>query len=127
MASAASPAPGAQPEQTIQMGRRLYRGIAFALLVGIAGALLSAVPALFVQSVFVVENERCLEAQQSPATQQQGQDCAEMLADAPVWLPLAVVAGGAALGVVGGFAYGFIAPKPAARRGAELEGRWLPF
>ena len=127
MASAATPAPGGQPEQTIQMSRRLYRGIAFALLVGVAGALLSAVPSLFVQSVFVVENERCLEAQQSPVTSQQAQDCAEMLAEAPVWLPLVVLAGGAAIGVIGGFTYGFVAPKPAVRRGAEYEGRWLPF
>src|SRR5690606_27735541 len=49
--------------ETLRMGRRLYRGIVFALFVGIAAAALSAVPSLFVQSVFVVESERCADAQ----------------------------------------------------------------
>ena len=49
----ARPAPG--------IGRRLYRGFAFALIVGLAGAGLSGVPALFIQSIFVGEAQRCIE------------------------------------------------------------------
>lgn len=126
MASSATPASGAGPD-TIQMGRRLYRGIMFALLIGLAGAALSAVPSLFVQSVFVMEAQRCAELQQHDiaTTGSIQTDCAEVLAESnsPTWLPLAVLAGGAAIGAAGGFGYGFIAPRPARRD----ERPWLPF
>ena len=110
------------------MGRRLYRGLAFAVMVGLAGAAVSAVPGLFLQSVFVGETQRCLEAQRKDIAVggEIVTDCAEGLADAPVWLPVIMVAAGAAVGVVGGFGYGFFQPP---RRGgaAEREKAWLPF
>ncbi|MEX2431675.1 MAG: hypothetical protein WD645_07135 [Dehalococcoidia bacterium] len=124
----ANPDSSPQPS-TLRMGRRVYRAIAFALLVGLAGAALSAVPSLFVQSVFVVENERCLEAQQQDiaATGSVQTTCGEALADAPVWLPLVVVIGGAAMGAAGGFGYGFISPKSAPRFKGPADLPWLPF
>jgi hypothetical protein len=127
MASSASPASASGPEG-IPIGRRWYRGIAFALLIGFAGAALSAVPSLFVQSVFVMEMERCSELQrQDVATYGEVRtDCGEVLADAPVWLPLVVLAGGAAVGAAGGFGYGFISPRSPSRQRQD-ERPWLPF
>ncbi|MEX2599826.1 MAG: hypothetical protein WD533_09250 [Dehalococcoidia bacterium] len=116
-------------QETIQMGRRLYRALAFMLLVGLASAALSAIPSLFVQSVFVMETERCGEAQRQDvaASGSIQTDCGDALADAPVWLPLVVIAGGGIIGAVGGFGYGYISPKPAPKAYREGERPWLPF
>ena len=40
-------------------GRRLYRAVVFALIVGVVGAGLSVVPGLFVQSIFIGNAQRC--------------------------------------------------------------------
>ena len=119
--------PEARPVPGI--GRRLYRGFAFALIVGLAGAGLSGVPALFIQSVFVAEAQRCIEAIE---TADAGGDvtltCPDQFTDPPVWLPIALVAGGGALGAAGGFAYGMVAPGRRARGSAPpAEPPWLPF
>lgn len=110
------------------MGRRLYRGLAFAVMVGLAGAAVSAVPGLFLQSVFVGETQRCLEAQRKDVAVggEIVTDCGEALADAPVWLPVLMVAAGAVVGFVGGFGYGFF--QPSLQGGAaKREEAWLPF
>lgn len=120
---------GPEGPDVIRMGRRVYRGIAFAILVGLAAAGLAAVPSLFVQSIFVVEAERCTEAQQRDiaATGQVQTDCGDFVASAPVWLPIAVVVGGAGVGVLGGFAYGFVSPSSIPRTPRGVERPWLPF
>ena len=91
----AHPAPG--------IGRRLYRGFTFALIVGMAGAGLSGVPALFLQSIFVGEAQRCIEAIE---VAEAGGDviltCPDEFTNPPVWLPVIMVVGGAALGATGG-------------------------
>ena len=121
--SGAGPAPSPPA-----MGRRLYRGLAFALMVGVAGAAVSAVPGLFLQSVFVGETQRCLEAQRKDiaVSGEISTDCAEGLADAPVWLPVVMIAAGGAVGIAGGFGYGFFQPSLRGRA-AEREEAWLPF
>ena len=126
MSAAAAPSPPAPPSAAIS--RRIYRGLAFAVMVGVAGAAVSFVPGLFLQSVFVGETQRCIEAQQKDIAVggEIVTDCGEALADAPVWLPLVMVAAGGAVGVVGGFGYGFFQPSLRGRA-AEREKAWLPF
>ena len=119
--------PEARPAPSI--GRRLYRGFAFALIVGLAGAGLSGVPALFLQSVFVGEAQRCIEAIEIAEA---GGDviltCPDEFTDPPVWLPVIMVAGGAALGAAGGLAYGIASPGRRARSSTRAEEPpWLPF
>lgn len=110
------------------IGRRLYRGIAFALIVGLAGAGLSGVPALFLQSVFVAEAQRCIEAIEAAEA---GGDvtltCPDQFTDPPVWLPVIVFAGGGAIGAVGGLFYGVLSPGRRARERTPAERPWLPF
>ena len=115
------PAPG--------IGRRLYRGIAFALIVGLAGAGLSGVPALFIQSIFVAEAQRCIEAiEKAEAGGDVTLTCPDQFTDPPVWLPIAIVAGGGALGAVGGLGYGVLSPGRRSRGSAPApQPPWLPF
>ena len=117
----------ANSPRRLTLGRRLYRGFAFAVIVGLASAALSAVPALFIQSIFVAEAQRCIEAIEMAAG---GGDvelrCIDGFTDPPVWMPLAVVAGGAAIGVAGGMGYGLMPPRPRQPRGMG-ESTWLPF
>ena len=117
----ARPAPG--------IGRRLYRGFAFALIVGLAGAGLSGVPALFIQSIFVGEAQRCIEAiEMAEAGGDVTLTCPDEFTDPPVWLPVIMVVGGAALGAVGGLAYGIASPGRRARGSTSpAESPWLPF
>lgn len=121
-----STAETAPPELTL--GRRVYRGLAFALMVGVVGAAVSAVPSLFIQSIFVGEAQRCIEAQRKDVAVGGVvvTDCAEALADVPVWLPVGMVAAGAVVGVAGGFGYGFVRPSVRGRA-AERQQAWLPF
>lgn len=118
-ATAGPPAPSA--------GRRLYRGVAFAVFVGVAGAALSAVPALFVQSIFVSELQRCDEAiRRVEAGGEAPLNCIDEFRDPPVWLPPSIVVGGLVIGALGGFGYGFAAPRgPKGREGPDAQ--WLPF
>ena len=117
----ARPAPG--------IGRRLYRGFAFALIVGLAGAGLSGVPALFIQSIFVGEAQRCIEAiEMAEAGGDVTLTCPDEFTDPPVWLPVIMVVGGAALGAVGGLAYGIASPGRRVRGSTPpAESPWLPF
>ena len=120
--------PAAGPQAPPSAGRRLYRGVAFAVFVGVAGAALSAVPALFVQSIFVSELERCEEAiRRVEAGGDAPLNCIDEFRDPPVWLPPSIVAGGLIIGALGGFGYGFAAPRgrPGSREGPESP--WLPF
>ncbi|MCY4582691.1 MAG: hypothetical protein OXE50_07840 [Chloroflexi bacterium] len=110
------------------IGRRLYRGIAFALIVGLAGAGLSGVPALFLQSIFVGEAQRCIEAiEKAEAGGDVTLTCPDLFADPPVWLPVVLVGGGAAIGAAGGFAYGVLSPGRRGRDRTRPEPPWLPF
>ena len=120
-------APEAHPAPSI--GRRLYRGFAFALIVGLAGAGLSGVPALFLQSVFVGEAQRCIEAiEKAEAGGDVTLTCPDQFINPPVWLPVIMVTGGAALGAVGGLAYGVASPGRRARGPRPSEQPpWLPF
>ncbi len=117
----ARPAPG--------IGRRLYRGFAFALIVGLAGAGLSGVPALFIQSIFVGEAQRCIEAiEMAEAGGDVTLTCPDEFTDPPVWLPVIMVVGGAALGAAGGLAYGIASPGRRVRGSTPpAESPWLPF
>lgn len=112
---------------SLSAGRRLYRGVAFAVLIGLAGAGLSAVPALFVQTIFVSELQRCEEALRRAEADDEAPLCVDEFRDPPVWLPLAIVGGGTAIGAVGGLGYGLASPRPP-RRGRDGPGeQWLPF
>ena len=119
--------PEARPAPSI--GRRLYRGFAFALIVGMTGAGLSGIPALFLQSIFVGEAQRCIEAiEKAEAGGDVTLTCLDEFADPPVWLPVIMVAGGAALGAAGGLAYGLASPGRRARGSTPAEeSSWLPF
>ncbi len=119
--------PEARP--ALSIGRRLYRGFAFALIVGLAGAGLSAVPALFIQSIFVGEAQRCIEAiEKAEAGGDVTLTCPDEFTDPPVWLPVIMVIGGAAIGAAGGLAYGVISPGRRTRGSTPPgESPWLPF
>jgi hypothetical protein len=110
-------------------GKRVYRGLLFGLMVGVVGAGLSIIPALFVQAIFIGDLQRC-EAQQRfdiAATGAIVTTCSEDLSDQPVWLPPALIASGGLMGLLGGFGYGFISPAPAPRRLEDQDKSWLPF
>jgi hypothetical protein len=111
------------------MGRRIYRAFFFALLVGVVGAGLSVVPALFIQSLFIGNAQRCEAAQHTDiaATGEIQTDCAENLATTPEWLPPTIVLGGGIFGLLGGLGYGFATSRPGAVKKEELGQSWLPF
>ena len=116
--SGARPAPG--------VGRRLYRGIVFALIVGVAGTALGGAPALFLQSLFNEESQRCAEAVRTAGERGvEAPVCGDEFLAPPRWLPLSLLWGGAAVGALGGLAYGIASPGRRAAREAELQ--WLPF
>jgi hypothetical protein len=118
------------PKRPLTPGRRAYRGLIFAAIVGVVSAGLSVMPALFVQSIFIGNSQRC-EEQQTLDLAAYGEirtSCAEILSTTPRWLPATIIAGGGLLGVLGGAAYGYISPKPVARRREDRdEQSWLPF
>jgi hypothetical protein len=113
----------------VTLGRRIYRGFFFALVVGLAGAGLSVIPSLFVQSIFITEAQRCFTAQETDiaAAGEIQTTCADDFVDAPTWMPFMLVLGGGVFGLVGGFWYGFVAPKSAPRHARDREQTWLPF
>lgn len=117
------------PQRALPLGRRIYRAVFFAVLVGLTGAAISVLPALFVQSAFVQDSERCARQQESDRASggEVVTDCAELLADTPVWLPPVILTAGALVGALGGAAYGFISPQSAGRAAIQPGGRWLPF
>ena len=108
------------------LSRRLGRGMLLALLVGFVATVVALAPALFIQSVFVGEGQRCDELRQreQAAFGEVRTTCADDLQETPTWLPGAIIAAGTALGAAGGFAYGFLDPARPRRRD-ELP--WLPF
>ena len=117
-----------EPIRSISAGRRLYRGIVFALLVGFVGAALSVIPGLFVQSIFIGNAQRC-EEQQRYHLLVEGEiltTCGEEQSETPQWLPPSIIIGGGLFGLLGGFAYGFISPSSGSS-GREREQAWLPF
>ncbi len=113
---------------SLTLGRRLYRGLVFGLMVGLAASGLGAIPALFIQSIFVSEAQRCLEAIEQ---HQAGGDivltCPDEFADPPVWLPVLIIAGSASMGIAGGFGYGFLVTSSSRRPYGRVEQSWLPF
>ena len=114
---------------TQQTFTKFCRGIKFSLIVGIAGLAISAVPALFIQSVFVAEAQRCIEAIEIfEAGGNVSTRCIDEFADPPVWLPPIIVIGGGIIGTLGGLGYGIFAPLRTKkfRRSMTSEG-WLPF
>jgi membrane associated rhomboid family serine protease len=111
------------------MGRRFYRAVTFALIVGVVGAGLAVVPALFVQSIFIGNAQRC-EQQQTRDLAAFGEirtPCAENLNSTPEWLPPSIVVGAGLMGLAGGFGYGFIGPRGMPKRTEDREQSWLPF
>lgn len=111
------------------MTRRLFRGLLIALLIGFVGFVMSFIPALFIQSVFIGSEQRCKDLRdfEQAAYERVRTDCAENLTELPTWLPGVILAGGAAMGSCGGFAYGFINPARQLGRGRAQERPWLPF
>ena len=123
-----TPASESGPVQQ-SVGRRLYRGMAFALMVGVVGAGLAVVPALFVQSIFIGNAQRCEQQQELDiaATGAIETNCAENLDTTPEWLPPSIIVGGGIIGFVGGFGYGLFAPRGDSAKRKEREPSWLPF
>ena len=118
-----------QTARTMSVGRRLYRGVVFALLVGFVGAAFSVIPGLFVQSIFVGNAQRCEEQQRFDVIVE-GKivtNCGEQQSDTPTWLPPTIIAGGGMIGLLGGFIYGIISPSSGAGRKEAQQPPWLPF
>ena len=111
-------------KEPLTRGRRLYRGLIFAIMVGVVGAGLSIIPALFVQAIFVGEQQREFDI---ATTGEIITQCADDLSDQPVWLPVALIAGGGLAGMVGGMGYGYASPAAPARRFEEGDDSYLPF
>jgi hypothetical protein len=112
----------------LTLGKRLYRALFFAVMVGLVGAGMSVIPALFVQSIFVGNAQYCEQVREEEL-RVYGEirtDCATDLSDEPTWLPPAIVASGGLMGILGGAGYGFVSPQPGGRRN-ERERPWLPF
>jgi hypothetical protein len=107
-------------------GRHIVRGLLMALLIGFVGLVAGLVPAVFIQSVFVGSAQRCeeLRAYEEAAFDEVRTDCDQDLAEVPMWMPTAIIAGGAVMGAAGGFGFGLVNPK---RRKREEELPWLPF
>jgi len=118
------------PKRPLTPGRRAYRALIFAAIVGVVSAGMSVMPALFVQSIFIGNSQRC-EDQQEIDMAAYGEIrtvCAEILNSTPRWLPPTIIAGGGLFGILGGAAYGYISPTPVARRREDREEQsWLPF
>ncbi|MQF85913.1 MAG: hypothetical protein FI734_00380 [SAR202 cluster bacterium] len=114
---------------TFKFFTRFFRGLKFSLIAGIAGLALSAVPALFIQSVFVAEAQRCIEAIEiSNAGGNTSTKCIDEFTDPPVWLPPIILLGGAIIGTTGGLGYGiFIQPRGSKTSRYSEPERWLPF
>jgi hypothetical protein len=110
-------------------GKRVYRGLLFGVMVGVVGAGLSIIPALFVQAIFIGDLQRCEDQQQFDlaATGAIVTTCGQDLSDQPVWLPPALIASGGLMGLLGGFGYGFISPALAPKRLEDQDKSWLPF
>ena len=118
----------AAPMRPFTLGRRIYRGVFFALLVGFVGAAMSVIPGLFVQSVFSGNVQRCESlAEQDLAAGETRTSCLEEAADDPTWLPQAIIAGGGIVGLLGGFGYGFVSPASAGSKGSPQQRPYLPF
>jgi hypothetical protein len=98
-------------------------------MVGATGVVLSTVPSLFIQSIYIGEAQRCQDAQQEDLilTGEIETNCAENLNAAPVWLPPTIIIVGALMGAIGGFSYGVFAPKSVPGRKTERAQSWLPF
>ena len=116
-------------KRPLTRGRRIYRAMIFAVMVGVVSGGLSVMPALFVQSIFIGNSQRC-EDQQTLDLAAFGEirtNCAELLNVTPEWLPPTIIAGGAVLGLLGGAGYGFISPTPVPTRRDSGQQSWLPF
>ena len=99
-------------------------------MVGVVSAGISVMPALFVQSIFIGNAQRC-EDQQTLDIAAFGEirtSCGELQSTTPPWLPPTIIAGGGVLGLLGGAGYGFLSPTPVANRREDREEQsWLPF
>ena len=117
-------------KRPLTRGRRVYRGLFFAFIVGVVSAGLSVMPALFVQSIFIGNAQQC-EGQQELDMAAFGEirtNCAELLSDTPRWSPPIIIAGGGLFGVIGGATYGYVSPTAVAKRRQDREQQsWLPF
>ena len=100
------------------MPRRLINGLMFALMVGVMAALVSVIPALFIQTIFISEAERCdqLMRTEAAAFDEVRTTCEEDLGDAPFWFPTVIIWTGASLGALGGFGYGMFRPPRGGRQ-----------
>jgi len=121
--------PMAAAKHPMTVGKRLYRGLFFAILVAIVGAGSAVIPALFVQSAFTGSLEYCSQQQQSDLNLygEVRTTCEQDIQDEPKWLPVALIAAGATVGLLGGFGYGFVSPRSGAPRDGETPRSWLPF
>ena len=109
--------------------KRFLRSIKFTLIVGFSGLALSAVHALFIQSVFVAEAQRCIEAIEIyEAGGNASINCIDGFKDPPVWLPPVILIGGGIIGSLGGLGYGmFVPPRTRSSSRNISSERRLPF
>ncbi len=116
-------------KQRLTKGKRLYRGVMFGVMVGVVGAGMSIIPALFVQSIFIGNLQRCEDQQRFDIAASGAIEttCGEDLADQPAWVPPALIAGGGLMGILSGFGYGVVSPTAAPKRLEDQDKTWLPF
>lgn len=108
--------------------RRFRRGMLLALLVGIIATMVSAVPALFFQSMFIGQAERCDKQQrfEQAALDSIETRCEEQLGSFPFWLTPSIIVGGGVVGILGGLIYGLVT-VPEGRKPRRDPSQWLPF
>ena len=111
------------------MLKRLVSSLVLALVAGALATFVSVLPALFIQSVFIGEAQRCEDQIrfEEAAFDETRTQCEEELGGTPFWFPILIIAVGGVLGGIGGFAYGMVRTSPRGRQPQSPSRPYLPF
>lgn len=98
------------------------------MVVGGLTALVSVLPALFIQAVFIGEAQRCADQMrfEEAAFDEVQTACEEELGETPFWFPAVIIGVGGGVGALGGLAYGLLWSSRPGRPQAPRR-RYLPF